>query len=123
MKHLLSKLTLLGIVSLIFVSCSKSPEQYVENCADDRYLNYLTITIENHTNELEKLKKDWGTQITYKHKELEMKLDEFRYKISTFNKNSKLKIKLNKDDSYSNLFKYCSDELKDNEVYFKAKYK
>lgn len=37
MKHLLSKLTLLGIVSLIFVSCSKSPEQYVENCADDSF--------------------------------------------------------------------------------------
>jgi len=34
MKHLLSKLTLLGIVSLIIVSCSKSPEQYIESCAD-----------------------------------------------------------------------------------------
>jgi len=36
MKHLLSILTLLGIVSLVVVSCSKSPEQYIENCADDK---------------------------------------------------------------------------------------
>ena len=38
MKHLLSILTLLGIVSLIFVSCSKSPEQYVEKCADTGFI-------------------------------------------------------------------------------------
>ena len=36
MNHLLSILTLLGVVSLVFVSCSKSPEQYIENCADDK---------------------------------------------------------------------------------------
>tara|TARA_B100001057_G_scaffold322452_1_gene322686 strand:+ start:392 stop:853 length:462 start_codon:yes stop_codon:yes gene_type:complete len=34
MKHLLSILIFFSFVSLIFVSCSKSPEQYIESCAD-----------------------------------------------------------------------------------------
>ena len=46
MKHLLSKLTLLGIVSLIFVSCSKSPEQYVESCADNYFIPILNDKID-----------------------------------------------------------------------------
>ena len=48
MKHLLSKLTLLGIVSLIVVSCSKSPEQYVENCADNYFVSLLNDKIDKN---------------------------------------------------------------------------
>ena len=48
MKHLLSKLTLLGIVSLIIVSCSKSPEQYVETCADNYFVSLLNDKIDKN---------------------------------------------------------------------------
>ena len=121
MKHLLSILTLLGIVSLIFVSCSKSPEQYIENCADTRFID----TRENKIAYLEKpndapimsgLKIKWykGNISFVKSKSLQKKLQKKDYYHVKFQFGT---------DVYSDFFKECSYQLERDEVYFKAKWK
>ena len=124
MKHLLSKLTLLGIVSLIFVSCSKSPEQYVENCADTRFIDSRESMVadmqpdDDSSEGLKNLAKIFSLK--------------YREDIS-FVKSKSLKMKLQKkdyhrhmnssNDVYSDFFKECSYQLERDEVYFKAKWK
>jgi len=46
MNKLLYTLIFLSFVSLIFVSCSKSPEQYVETCADHYFVSLLNDKID-----------------------------------------------------------------------------
>ena len=124
MKHLLSILTLLGIVSLIFVSCSKSPEQYVEKCADTGFIESrenILVDYEVNDDSSEALK---GLAKSFSQK--------YRDDIS-FVKSKSLKMKLQKkdyegyksfpSDVYSDFFIACSNELKRDEVYFKAKWK
>ena len=120
MKHLLSKLTLLGIVSLIVVSCSKSPEQYIENCADTRFIDSRESMVadmqpdDDSSEGLKNLAKIFSLK--------------YREDIS-FVKSKSLKMKLQKKDYYgstnvySDYFKECSYQLERNEVYFKAKWK
>tara|TARA_R110000737_G_scaffold339937_1_gene362334 strand:- start:50 stop:400 length:351 start_codon:yes stop_codon:yes gene_type:complete len=116
MKHLLSIITLLGIVSLIFVSCTKSPEQYVENCADARFIDsreaFLASVEQNNDGSSiasNMLKED----ISFvKSKSLQKKLQrEYMW------------LKLTAEFSYEYFFKSCSQEMTKDEVYFKAKWK
>ena len=122
MKHLLSIITLLGIVSLIFVSCTKSPEQYVENCAD--------------TNFIDRLEKQEAALYSNEYFSLEAKNElSYRNEIK-FVKQKSLQAKLRKDDwkiqwrgvgsakwSYEDAFDVCLDDMNYNEVLFKAKWK
>tara|TARA_B100000787_G_scaffold54161_1_gene39350 strand:- start:357 stop:722 length:366 start_codon:yes stop_codon:yes gene_type:complete len=121
MKHLLSILTLLGIVSLIFVSCSKSPEQYVENCADTKFIDTresMVAKYERLSNEtlgdllIQVIKKD----ISFvKWKSLQKKLQKKDYS----NPDSSSPY----SDTYRIYFEKCSNQLRKNEVLFKAKWK
>ena len=120
MKHLLSILTLLGVVSLIFVSCSKSPEQYVENCADTRFIDSRESIIANMQvdDDISEGLKNLAKFFSQKHR-----------KDISFVKSKSLKMKLQKKDYYgstnvySDYFKECSYQLERDEVYFKAKWK
>ena len=124
MKHLLSILTLLGVVSLIFVSCSKSPEQYVENCADTRFIDSRESILAGY-----KVDDDSSEALKGLAKSFSRK---YREDIS-FVKSKSLKMKLQKkdydgfksspSDVYSGFFKACSYQLERDEVYFKAKWK
>ena len=109
-------------MSLIFASCSKSPEQYVENCADARFIESReeSIAILEKPNDSPVMSgasiQSYKRDISFvKSKSLQKKLQKKDYRHSksiTF-----------VTDGYSTIFEVCSNQLRKNEVYFKAKWK
>ena len=139
MKHFLSKLTLLGIVSLIFVSCSKSPEQYVENCADyseieflkegiDYWKNIEEVSQPNKINEKQSSFdfEAWATGAEELPEETlkkaKKRLSEITSELKVFDELS-IKKKLMKGFRYERYFEECSIKFKEDEITFKAKWK
>ena len=124
MKHLLSILIFLSFMSLIFVSCSKSPEQYLENCADTRFIDSReeNIAILEEPNDYpytsEAKIQSYKRDISFvKSKSLQKKLQKEDYEMP------KYMFEWERRDAYTMVFERCSNELRENEVLFKAKWK
>ena len=121
MKKLLSIIVLCVILN----GCSKSDQDYVELCADQKTSSYWN----ERTNQFVKEKNRWvlrlaGSTDIYEQKSILLMIDSKNYYIDLYTNASKKKLneKMYEFPRYASNFEKCGKDFKDNPVYFKQQY-
>jgi hypothetical protein len=121
MKKLLSIIVLCVILN----GCSKSDQDYVELCADQKTSSYWN----ERTNQFVKEKNRWvlrlaGSTDSYEQKSILLMIDSKNYYIDLYTNASKKKLneKMYEFPRYASNFEKCGKDFKDNPVYFKQQY-
>ena len=120
-------LILIPLMFLLF-ACSKSDQEYVENCADQKTRSYW----DSRANEFEmrnsglgglKLKKTLAKEKNDR-AAIQKSIDRNNYYIDLYTNAHKKKLdqKMYEFPRYASNFEKCGKEFKDNPVYFKQRY-
>ena len=110
---------------MILNGCSKSDQDYVELCADQKTSSYWN----ERTNQFVKEKNRWvlklaGSTDSYEQKSILLMIDSKHYYIDLYRNASKKKLneKMYEFPRYARNFEKCGKDFKDNPVYFKQQY-
>jgi predicted membrane protein len=110
---------------LLLFACSKSDQDYVELCANQKTSTYWN----QRANQFIEEKNRWVLQLTrakdkYEKESIRLMINSKDYYIDLYTNASKKKLdeKMYEFPSFANNFKNCGKEFKDNPVYFKQRY-
>ena len=117
-------LILIPFILLLF-ACSKSDQEYVENCADQKTRSYWDSRANQFNNEMSKwVYKLSNTSDSDEQKSILLTIESKQYYVDLYSNAHKkeLKQKMYEFPRYTTNFEKCGKEFKDNPVYFKQRY-
>ena len=117
-------LILIPFILLLF-ACSKSDQEYVENCADQKTRSYWDSRANQFNNEMSKwVYKLSNTSDSDEQKSILLTIESKQYYVDLYSNAHKkeLKQKMYEFPRYTTNFEKCGKEFKDNPVYFKQLY-
>ena len=117
-------LILIPFILLLF-ACSKSDQEYVENCADQKTRSYWDSRANQFNNEKSKwVYKLSNTSDSDEQKSILLTIESKQYYVDLYSNAHKkeLKQKMYEFPRYTTNFEKCGKEFKDNPVYFKQRY-
>ena len=117
-------LILIPLMFLLF-ACSKSDQEYVENCADQKTRSYWDSRANQFNNEMSKwVYKLSNTSDSDEQKSILLTIESKQYYVDLYSNAHKkeLKQKMYEFPRYIENFEKCGKEFKDNPVYFKQRY-
>jgi len=122
----MKKILTIIILYLTLNGCSKSDQDYVELCADQKTSSYWNERANQFSNEMSKwvLRLAGSTDIDER-KSILLMIDSKLYYIDLYSNAHKKELnqKIYEFPRYETNFEKCGKEFKDNPVYFKQRYK
>ena len=110
---------------MLLFACSKSDQEYVENCADQKTRSYWDSRANQFNNEMSKwVYKLSNTSDSDERKSILLMIESKQYYVDLYSNAHKkeLKQKMYEFPRYTTNFEKCGKEFKDNPVYFKQRY-
>jgi hypothetical protein len=122
----MKKILTIIILYLTLNGCSKSDQDYVELCADQKTSSYWNERANQFSNEMSKwVLRLAGSTDSDERKSILLMIDSKLYYIDLYSNAHKKELnqKIYEFPRYETNFEKCGKEFKDNPVYFKQRYK
>ncbi len=121
----MKKILCIVVLSLFLFACSKSDQEYVENCADQKTRSYWDSRANEFKKEKSRLEEDKAlAKDKVERKVIQKFIDSKNYYIDLYTNAHKKKLnqKMYEFPRYTGNFEKCGKEFNDNPIYFKQRY-